>query len=193
MNAAIMIQNDTIPEFSKLIGNLSETLTEAGQMLFRMHQKDRDIFQKILAKIPGISANFLSNILRVGEGTLHPQLLLNRNPGYQALKALPFSIQADIIKEGAIELIVDSTSGDAIMVPVIELNPAQIAQVFNRDNLRSKEEQQAWLRRKMKTKTSLAKDDDYPYFVKNGRLIINRPCEFTTEQLAHALAEMQKR
>lgn len=182
-------QQDTPERFLDLIDQGFASIRAAAETLLRLYTQDKDVLQKIVEQRPQISLAFLNKMLRVGERSLHPDLLLNGCPAYQRLAQLPYAVQEQALNQKAVDLVIDAESGDVLKVPLVKLTPAQLRQTISKDGLLSRDDQRAWLKRK-RVAQAPARADTAAWFVKKDRLIITRACEISKAQILAALAEL---
>lgn len=183
--------NDSIENFLSLLKSISEHLLAAAQMLSRLAHHDPVIIDKIREQAPAVSPGFLSNLLRVGEGSLHPKLLMNSNAAYSRLRALPYTVQEQVLAVGAVDLAVNADSSASIRVPLTELAPDQIARVFCTSGVRSVDEQRALMKRRELTEAKpTTRAEAFPWLVKKDKVTILRAVELTRKDLLRILEEM---
>jgi len=168
---------------------------ESAAMTARLVAKEPDTLRKITEIAPEIPASFLANLVRVGEGSLHPSIMLNGCPAYRRLASLPFSSQESALKSGRVPVVIDAATGEALNVPLVDLSPAQVGQVFSLTGTRNKEEQQGFLRRKQ-VATAQAKAVEAiagaPYSIRGKAVFCNAGCVLTQQDLIRLLGEMAK-
>lgn len=181
-------QTDSIDNFVSLIAQAGTRLQEAAAMLVRLTAKDPQTCAKIREINPSIPAGLLTNLLRVGERSLHADLLLNNCLAYQRIRSLPYSMQEEVLRARAIDLVIDAEKGDALRVPLTELNGEQVAQVFSKEGVRSKDDQRAYIRRKQAV-PKVSSTDLPAWFVKKDQLHIP-PHVFSRSQVLAWLGEM---
>lgn len=190
MNAPTLelAQNDNIDTLIALLARVSERLREAAGMLARLAASDPDIVEKIRNLQPEIPRAFLVNLLRVGEGSLHPQLFMASGAAYNRLRALPRTVQDQVLREGAIDV---AMGDDAMRVPLAELKPEQISQAFGPSGLRSVDEQRAFVKRRtMSDSRPVSRSEAFPWIVKKDRVTILRSVELTRKDVMHILEEL---
>lgn len=180
--------SDTVENLITLIGKAGEHLREAAGMLSRLVANDPQTVAKIREQAPTIPAGLLTNLLRVGERSLHPDLLLNNCLAYRKLRLLPYSTQERVLGAGVVEMVVNVETGDTLRVPITELTGPQASQVLSRDGIRSRDDQRAWLKRQQVS--AVQPSDTAAWFVKKDRLIITRACEMSKAQLLAAVGEL---
>lgn len=186
----IEIQSDSVESLVRLIEISGKYLQDAGNMLCRLLTADPDVIAKVRERAPSIPVGFLANLVRVGEKTLHPNLLLNNCPAYQKIRLLPYSAQSRALSSDHIDLVTDPESGNVLRVAIAEMSPQQASQVFTRDGIRSRDDQRAWLKLKQLAKPSIAPAEPPAWMIKKDRLVIGRACEMSRAQLISCLAEM---
>ena len=180
---------DSATAFVQLLEAGVSKIQEAAHMLKRLVDSDPGAIEQIREINPAISPNVLTKLLLVAEGHLMPQLLLNSAPAFKRLQSLPFTIQQQALKRGAVDLVTDADSGETLRVRLTDLEPKHIAQVFDGSGIRSVDEQRAYLKRTV-VRVRKATDDDYPWLVKKDRVVVHRPCELTKKDVLRILEEI---
>lgn len=194
MKTQLATSNNNPEENIKLLldylRRVGEYMEEAARLLCKMVDEDDGILAKIREKEPRLTEAFLTSLIRVGEGSMRKELLLNSCPAYRRLRSLPYTSQAAILDSGAIEVVVDIESGDALRVSVVDLTPDQVKQVFSVDGKRSKDEQRAFLRRATSPSPKINAEPP-AYFVKKDVVYVTRaPLQFSKAELLNLLAEI---
>lgn len=186
---------DSVENIISLVRRGMSSLMESAAMTARLVAKEPDTLRKITEIAPEIPASFLANLVRVGEGSLHPSIMLNGCPAYRRLASLPFSSQESALKSGRVPVVIDAATGEALNVPLVDLSPAQVGQVFSLTGTRNKEEQQGFLRRKQ-VATAQAKAVEgiagAPYSIRGKAVFCNAGCVLTQQDLIRLLGEMAK-
>lgn len=186
---------DSVENIISLVRRGMNSLMESAAMTARLVAKEPDTLRKITEIAPEIPASFLANLVRVGEGSLHPSIMLNGCPAYRRLASLPFSSQESALKSGRVPVVIDAATGEALNVPLVDLSPAQVGQVFSLTGTRNKEEQQGFLRRKQ-VATAQAKAVEAiagaPYSIRGKAVFCNAGCVLTQQDLIRLLGEMAK-
>jgi len=189
MKTQIEIHNalpDSVESFLTLLQGSANTLLQAAQMLVRLKENDPNIIEQVVSA--GASPRLVGDLLRVGEGSLNPSLLFDNSAAAKKVKQLPVSAQAEIIKRGAVEVVMAGSGGDTIMVPLHAMSPEQVKQALGPTGQQSRADQLAYLRRNSRP---AGPDIDQPaYLARKDRLIINRPCELSRLQVIRLLEEM---
>jgi hypothetical protein len=193
---AIALQRaDSVESFIALVSSSVKDLVESANMLVRLRANDEDVMSKITEAAPAIPLSLLANLIRVGEGSLHPNIVLNGCPAYRRLAALPFSSQEAAMKSGRVLLVIDGQTGEALNTPLVELTPSQAAQVFSPTGPRSKDEQQGFIRRKQiatAQSAQIAGITGAPYSIRGKAVFCNAGCVLTQQDLIRLLGEMAK-
>lgn len=186
---------DSVENIISLVRRGMSSLMESAAMTARLVAKEPDTLRKITEIAPEIPASFLANLVRVGEGSLHPSIMLNGCPAYRRLASLPFSSQESALKSGRVPVVIDAATGEALNVPLVDLSPAQVGQVFSLTGTRNKEEQQGFLRRKQ-VATAQAKAVEAiagaPYSIRGKAVFCSAGCVLTQQDLIRLLGEMAK-
>lgn len=181
---------DSIEAFVSLVKKSCADLQEAAEMLSRLTANDETVLDRIVDAEPSIPRAFLTRLLRVGERSLCPELLLNNCWAYRQIAGLPYQQQKQVLAKRAVDLVVGDGDGDVLRVPLTELTRQQLAQVFTKDGLRSRDDQRAWLRRRPTPRASAPTIAEPSYCVKKDRLIVNHPTEFTRKDLLRIMEQM---
>jgi hypothetical protein len=188
--AVELLPGDSIGAFVSLVRKSCIDLQTAAEMLTRLVANDDTVVDRIVDEEPSIPRAFLTRLLRVGERSLCPELLLNNCWAYRQIAALPYQQQKQVLSKRAVDLVVGEAEGDVLRVPLTELTRQQLGQVFTKDGLRSRDEQRAWLRRRPTSRASIPAVPEQPYCVKKDRLIVNVPTEFTRKDLLRIMEQM---
>ena len=186
---------DSVENIISLVRRGMSSLMESAAMTARLVAKEPDTLRKITEIAPEIPASFLANLVRVGEGSLHPSIMLNGCPAYRRLAALPFSSQEAALKSGRVPVVIDAATGEALNVPLVDLSPAQVGQVFSQTGTRNKDEQQAFMRRKQiatAQSAQIAGITGAPYSIRGKAVFCNAGCVLTQQDLIRLLGEMAK-
>ena len=186
---------DSVENIISLVRRGMSSLMESAAMTARLVAKEPDTLRRITEIAPEIPASFLANLVRVGEGSLHPSIMLNGCPAYRRLAALPFSSQEAALKSGRVPVVIDAATGEALNVPLVDLSPAQVGQVFSQTGTRNKDEQQAFMRRKQiatAQSAQIAGITGAPYSIRGKAVFCNAGCVLTQQDLIRLLGEMAK-
>jgi hypothetical protein len=185
-----LIKGDSIESLRSLITQAAENIQAAADMLCRLCAADPDTVEKLTSGPDGLPEGFVNGLLRVGEKSLHPQLLLNRCPAYRKLAGMSYSVQEAVISKGTVELVVNPDTGDCVMVDLVKLEGEQLSQVISQAGVRSRDDQRAWLKRRTIV-SPIPKDVGPPYEIKRDRLrILRGNVEFSRVELLRVLEQM---
>jgi hypothetical protein len=179
---------DSIAAFLKLLAASSAQLHDAAAMLCRLQSEDENTIAQIIEAQPSCPAAFLAKLLRVGERSLHPDLLLNGCPAYLRLSSLPFSTQENILRAGSVDLVTNAESGDLVRAQLVDLTASQVSQVITPAGVRTRDQQRAYLKRRNVRGTEEIVGPIYK--ITRQGVTIFRPCEITRADLARILGEM---
>jgi hypothetical protein len=176
-------REEGITRFGELIRQSIAAMTEACQLYVADIDADPTAADAYRAAYPDIPAASWVGFESLGRGAVIPQLLWSRGPGPRALARLPISEQRRYIDSPAKLLTVD---GDTLLVATKDMNTKQVRQVFASDHVRTLGEQRAWLESQRKPEAP----QPLGFEVKNNKLIVREPIEFTRKQLQQILAGM---
>ena len=190
----IIKKQDTIEGVVSLLRSGLDSTIEACSALARLVRQDPENLARLKEAAPNVPPAFIAKMLRVGEKTMHPGLLLNSYAANAQLARLPLSIQERVIKTGSAEVVTDPDSGDFDRVSLVDLTPAQAKQVFADDGPRDKMDQRAWLKRHVtaQAQTAVINSIQGAAYVcrKSGVVSVLRPCELTRKELLRILEEL---
>ena len=164
-------------------------------MMARVYAQDPDAIRKAQEAAPHIPASLFAKLLKIGEGSMHPSLLLNGCVAYQRLATLPYHSQDQAIKAGRVPVVINAATGESLSVPLVELTPAQATQVISTTGVRTKQEQQSFLRsRQVDTSRAEATEKIVgPLYSIRGRNVeFNVGCTLSQQDLLRILSEMAK-
>ena len=107
----------------------------------------------------GIQRDIISRFELFGRGLIHPKLFANESQVAKRLRRLPLSTQNRALEDGL--EVLDDNETTMRLLPIEDLTPAQVKQVFAPDHVRSIAEQRTIIRTK-KSKLGVAvPDKDY--------------------------------
>ena len=144
---------------------------------------------------PGVPSRVWNNMLRVGRGWLHRDLLFSSSPAAGALSVCPIEVQRKYLKPGA-TFMVAVGGGDHLQISFDNLQPVQVRQIFEHGKVRDLAAQRAWLEAE-KTKVDIARASartlaaagEKQVFVRQKKLWVGDMC-FTRTQLLEYLKQM---
>lgn len=168
-----LLPGDSVENIRHLVLQSAENIQRAADMLHRLYLSDKTVVEKLTSGKDGLPEGFINGLLRVGERSLHPKLLINRCPAYRKLSLMSYETQTDVINKGSVEVVIGQDDGNVIMVDVTKLEGEQLNQVISHAGLRSRDEQLAWMKRKT-VASAAPKDVGPPYEIKRDRLRVLR-------------------
>ncbi len=127
---------------------MSAWTDDAAPMLARLCANDPETFAKVKARQPMLSDGFLTKMLKVGEGSLHPSLLVDTSMASYRLMSVPVTVQNAVLKTGTLDVVVNPETGDTLRMPLKNLTTEQAMQVISPTGVRTKDEQRAWLKQR---------------------------------------------
>jgi hypothetical protein len=94
---------------------------------------------------PKIPRRVFSDLLRVGERSLSPELFAVSQPSLMRLRSLPYTAQRQALDAEGLEVAVSHDTFEAVIVPLNELRGEQLKQVLAPDGIRSLPAQREYL------------------------------------------------
>lgn len=180
---------DSVAAFIQLMLAANAKLEEGAVMLARLYAERKEaVLREIHDAEPSLTMGVLRNLVRVGEGTLLPSLVFASGAAYKRLRSLPCTTQRQVMAEGALEVVI---VGEVVRVPLAELLPEQVAQVFSADGLRTPDEQRAWLKREAMAASGEVTPEPFPWVFRKGRIIVHRDLELTKKDVLRMLEEFK--
>jgi hypothetical protein len=139
----------------------------------------------------GVAKELLRRLERVGRGSIAPALVFCAGMAAQRVMSLPLSEQEEILRQGVEVLSLDGL--DHRRIPLEELSPDQVRQVFSEEGVRSLSQQRTYLENEREAQRVVEpiQQVDVVYKIRGKRVIFTRPCEMTARQLAMILAEVE--
>jgi len=187
-----LIAPEGIESFLGLINAGLASFEAAAEMLARLCKADPGFRARLHEAAPQLTEHFVAGLIRVGERTLHPALLMTDCPCYDRLHALPLCSQKQIIELGAVEVVTNAMTGDIVRVPLVELRGHQLAQAISPKGLRSRDEQRAYIRRRVRAVACDTSGVVGPGFaIKRDHIVSTREGAVMTKiEMLHALTQM---
>lgn len=177
--------------FVELLTKSADDLVEAGKFAVAALERDPEFIDKVCDKCPDITDETVRRFIALGQKRLHPSMLFSEAPGIRRLRRLPYALQEQY-NASPVEMQIRSESGwETLRVDVRNLTPAQAAQVFDCDSVRSPAAQRAYLEDVSAQKGVPASRSDLPYRVTGRGLVVLNPCTLTRKELARVLADME--
>lgn len=180
-----------IQEFQNLFEEGKRCWIKAGKTLAEAVDKVPGFMKMMEEKCPQFTTRFLNKMLDVGRGALHEELLLANSRGEQALARLPYSWQEKYVNQPVELLLKKEEEWDTLLVPVADLTPDQVHQVFDGAGVRTLAQQRVYLESLWARKTAPPKQANFPYRIVRGKLEVMSPVTFNRKELAKLLSEME--
>lgn len=190
------IKQNGVNEFVALIEKGIECWMKAGEMYVRMLSEDPEMPDKIVQEYPSITKSILRRFEQLGNGTLHPKLLMSNCIGARCLRAMPYSEQEEYFQEPLKYLVSTNDGTESLMIGYASVDAEQAKQLFARDHVRSLGEQRAYIEAKKTQQKidqailNLEQQEKSPWVVKRKKLFINYACVLSKDELVAALAKM---
>lgn len=166
----------------------------AGVALVRLIDGGNTI-EEIHAQMPReIPIGALEAFEKIGRKQVVPALLLAEYPAASHLRRLPFDQQESVMSGGCTLLIMPESGPDTLRCDVADLTSDQCKQVFSGASVRSPSQQRAWIEseRARKAVARMAEGAVVePYVIHKGKVLFNRACAMTRQQIAVLLAQME--
>jgi hypothetical protein len=139
----------------------------------------------------GVSRELLRRMERLGRGGIEPRLVFSTSGAASKVMALPLSEQQEILDCGVEVMSADGL--DHRLIPLEELTPEQVRQVFGDGGVRTLAQQRTWMENEREARRTVEPIDqvDVVYKIRGKRVIFTRACEMTARQLAMILAEVE--
>lgn len=188
------IQKPLITEFVALITQGIECWNKAGEIVVQLLDEHGMTISDIAETSDFLTEDTVTRFEQLGRKQLIPNLLVADYPASRHLMRLPYSEQKRAIETSVDMLVCEGKETSVLKVSVENLTPAQCRQVFDGDQIRSIGAQRAWLEDKRGAQEikDLLEQPTSIYQVRGKRIIIRRPCELTSGQLAQMIAEIER-
>lgn len=177
-----------VQEIIDLINNGVECWFKAGQLVAKNIDENPDFVDQVCDQCKDISPETIYRFEQIGRKQLYPKLLLNDSPGVRRLRRLPYALQERYAICPVTLLI---SGGETLEIDVRNLTPAQAAQVFAGDRLRTVAEQRAFIEDKRAEDAAVTSVGDQPYRIVGKTVVVMQSCKFTTKDLARILAQIE--
>jgi len=185
-------QQSKIQEFAELCQKGIDAWTRAGEIIVELVEADPQVFDKIIEFNPNMDAGILGKFEMMGRKVLHPKLLLNDSPGFDALSEMPYSVQERFLIS-PIPLIVETETGtDVLMVDAKNMTRNQTRQVFGKGRIRTEGEQKAWLMDQRAKKAKPCGTNIPAWIIRGGRVQFNEGATLSAGELATIITQLTK-
>ncbi len=190
MKQNIATTSQRIEQFASLVQAGIEAWYQAGQIVAQAVDEDDDFIEKLCARHPEFTPDFVRRFEQIGRKLIHPRLLISDAPGCRRLARLGYPIQERALQKG-VEVLVRSGNGwDTINVDVVNLTKEQAQQVFAHDHVRSAAEQRAYIESQQTFRMAPRIAPEESFMIVRGTLVVNKSCSFTKTDLTRILKTM---
>ena len=193
-SASFAIQpNDSVEMFFSLIGQGAEAILRGGQMLVRLIRSGHTSVEDLAQRYPGrFTPGFIDGLLRIGEGSLHPELVFTPCPAHAILARSSYAVQSQALAKPVVDVIIDAETGDVLRVPLTAMSGKVAQQAVTRTGIRSRDEQLAWLkRRRIGAKPAPVANSAEPWIVRKDHVeILREHTRLSKQDLLRLLAQI---
>jgi len=182
---ALLTENeDSVAACHALFGHSAETLLRGAQMFVRLVRGGDTTPEEFMQRYPGqFTPGFIDVILRIGEGSMRPELVFTPCAAHAILSLAAYEVQTRTLDQPVVDVIIDAETGDVLRVPLTAMNAKVAKQVVTRAGIRSRDEQLAWLkRRRIGTKAAAVADSTEPWIDRKDHVEILREHTRLTKQ-----------
>jgi len=187
MTTEVVSVEALIEEFKNLVTIGLESIARAAELYVKAIDENPKNHERFATACQHVPASAWSGFEAVGRGWLDYRLLLNGGTATKILRKLPRSQQTAALDNG-VEMLINGSEGDTLVVKVENLTPKQAKQVFAKDHVRSKGEQRAYLESQF---APPAKEYRASYEIRRGVLHINAATKLTRKEITRILMEME--
>jgi len=177
----------TSMQIVNLVNNGVESWIKAGELISKVIDNNPKCMIKLSLKT-GLSQSLLNALLRMGNKTLYPHLMLKDSLGYSRLEKCSYEAQEKYFSHPVDLLVVSKDGYDTLKVLIENLTKNQIGQVFNNGEIRSLPAQRAYLE-SFKTFSDIT-EAKLIYSIDGDSLIILRKTRFSKKQLIKIIDSM---
>lgn len=186
MNQTTEIAQNTPEQFVSLIREGIDKWKQAGECLVVMLDHNPNIRRRLLDEYSFLSPSILSKLEEVGRGNLLPELLMSDSYQFRKARELPVSEQRKAV-DGCIPMVITKGDGfDVLEVDFKGLSSDQAQQVFDKDHIRSEQEQRLYLEQRKSASKKLSRD----WEIQDGVIVFHRGARLSIQQLSGILQEV---
>jgi hypothetical protein len=186
-------KNELISAFTDLINKGIECWKAAGEIVVSLIDDYEMDIEDIATASKYLTQDIVGRFEQIGRKQIIPDLLVAGYPASNYMLRLPYSEQKRLAENSVELLIAGEKESSSLMVTIENLTADQCRQVFEGNKVRSLAAQRAWLEDrtlKERQKTTI-RDTEPAYTLNKKKVIFNRPCEMTRQQLAKILSEFE--
>jgi hypothetical protein len=190
---SIAQQKEKIATFSRLYREGMDAWTSAGKIIVDLVDTDPNVYDKIIATCPMLTASALATFERIGRGLLHAPLAMDGSHGGKRLQSLPLSQQIKYENE-PIPLIVHTPDGstDTLMVRARDMTRDQAKQAFANGRIRTEGEQKAMLIEQRSKSSPIPEGVSSPaWTIKGGKVVFERQVTLTARELGMIISQLK--
>jgi hypothetical protein len=180
-----------IREFVEMFEQGKQCWVKAGKTLAEAVDKIPGFLEMMEEHCPQFPPRFIKRMLDLGRGALHEELLLANTKGEQALARLSYSWQEKYVKQPVEVLLKKEKDWDNMLIPVADLTPDQVHQVFDGAGIRTLAQQRVYLENAWARKTAPPNQTNLPYRIVGGKLVVMAPVTLNRKELAKLLSDME--
>ena len=179
--------HERIEELCRLTKLITESQYEFCKKYVQLIDDCESAKEILLQK--GFPKEMLRRAEKIGRNMAVPECLTDRRSVVKRLMNCPKSEQEKYYN-GFFEVL--TVSGDVLRVQIDSLTPEQEKQVFTHDHVRDLGEQKNYMESLRKIESSVSVGTAYtrPYTVRKDKIVFNRPCELTKQEILNLLATM---
>lgn len=179
---------EKVPTAREIMERLAAALNEVAQVareMVRAIETRPELYRELIEE--GLGENNLKHLMRVGSGQIIPALIEPKNYAQKQLTYFPPTEQARILQQGV--EVMEPDEQTTRLIPINDLLPAQVRQVFHQGRYRSLAEQRSWLvAQKAKRAPRLPVLD---VVVRGQSVVIKTPGTYNKSQILQWLSEMK--
>ena len=191
--ALTLKSTDSVEMFFSLVSQGAEVILHAGQMLVRLIKSGQTSVEDLAQRYPGrFTPGFIDGLLRIGEGSLHPQLVFTPCPAHAILARSSYAVQSQALAKPVVDVIIDAETGEVTRVPLTAMSGKVAQQVVTRTGIRSREQQLVFLKRqRIGTKPAPVADPSEPWIVHKDHVeILREHTRLSKQDLLRLLAQI---
>jgi hypothetical protein len=168
-------------------------LRRACEIIYTMHRADPEATREhIRQRQPMLGDKLYRAIIRSGEGSLDPRLINPQTLGAERLSHCDLTTQERYLSE-PVAVACPNQPDQTRLIPVGDLEPHQVNQVFARDGrtcyLRTHQQQRTWLEHEAYRRTASAAPS-VPYVITKNRVTFTTGCVMDRAQICELLKQL---
>lgn len=140
------------------------------------------------ATYPAVSAATWEKLRLIGNGDVHPAVMLCSDRIGLRIARLPIKEQNKLLDGKTALKVVKPSTGEVEEVPLSKLAPRHEAVLFGPNNVRSITEQREFVKERIK---EADKHKILPYVIEGQMLVVNRACRLGLQELEAIIAQIR--